>query len=106
MTKETTAQILQRARDTLRTAQLGLQDVAAGGPERRLGGLRNLVVFGRAVTNVLQNLRSTEPRFDEWYAKYVVEMKEDPLLRYFYVLRSEILKEGKLPTGSSTYIRS
>ncbi len=31
-------------------------------------------------------------------------MRDDPLLRYFYVLRSEILKEGTLRTGSSMYI--
>ncbi len=104
MTK-TTAEVLQRAKDTLATAKLGLRDVVQGGPERRLGGLRNLVVFGRAVTNVLQNLRSLEAEFDVWYAPYVAEMKDDPLLRYFYLLRSEILKEGTLRTGSSMHIR-
>jgi hypothetical protein len=76
-----------------------------GPPERRLAGLRNLVVFGRAVTNSLQNLRSTESDFDIWYNKYEVEMKNDSLMKYFYNLRSQILKEGSLETSTWTYIR-
>jgi len=104
MGNKTTKEVLQRIRDTLNTARLGLKDVLDG-PQRRLGGLRNLIVFGRAVTNVLQNLRSTEPTFDEWYAPYVAEMKADPLLKYLYELRTKILKEGMLGTSSSGYIR-
>ncbi len=103
-TAKTTAQVLQSSRDTLATAELGLSDIIQGGPERRLAGLRNLVVFGRAVTNVLQNLRSIEPEFDDWYSRYVIEMREDPLLRYFYQVRSEILKEGTLRTGASVHL--
>lgn len=106
MTKSTTAEIFTRIKETLATAKLGLRDVLDGGPERRLGGLRNLVVFGRAVTNVLQNLRSSEPTFDDWYQPFVAEMRDDPLLRYFYLLRTEILKEGKLKTGNMLHIKS
>lgn len=70
--RRSTATILRDVADTLRTAQLGLKDVCSTAePGRRLPGLRNLVVFGRAVTNVLQNLRSTEPEFDRWYQPYV-----------------------------------
>ena len=46
--------VLQSARDTLRTAELGLRDLQGGPADRRLAGLRNAVVFGRAVTNVLK----------------------------------------------------
>jgi hypothetical protein len=106
MTEKTTGGVLRCVDETLATAKLGLRDVVHGGPERRLGGLRNLIVFGRAVTNVLQNLRSTEPAFDTWYEPYVKEMRDDPLLKYFYILRSEILKEGRLETGSRLHIRS
>jgi hypothetical protein len=101
-----TKDILRAARDMLRTAELGLADIASDDPQRRLPGLRNLVVFARAVTNVLQNLRSTEADFDAWYAAYVAEMRADPLLRYFYELRSEILKEGTVKTTTSVYIES
>ena len=33
-------------------------------------------------------------------------MRGDPLLRYFYLLRTEILKEGKLKTGNMLHIKS
>jgi hypothetical protein len=77
-----------------------------GSPERKAAGLRNFVVFGRAVTNVLQNLRSTEKGFDEWYRPYVDEMKVDELMSYFYKLRSLILKEGISNTMVGMHIKS
>ncbi len=99
----TTADILRSVEDTLATAEHGLKEFATGPAETKLAGFRNVVVFGRAVTNVLQNLRSNEPGLDEWYATYREQMKSDPLMRYFYELRSAILKEGTLP-GLSTRI--
>jgi hypothetical protein len=101
-----TAEVIRRVDEMLAIAKLGLTDVLERKPERRLGGLRNLIVFGRAVTNVLQNLRPIWPEFDSWYQPYVAEMRADPLLRYFYKLRSEILKEGRLTTSSSLKIAS
>lgn len=56
-------------------------------------------MFGRAFTNVLQGLRSTESGFENWYKEYVYEMKSDPLMRHFHGLRSVILKEGVLETS-------
>jgi hypothetical protein len=99
--KRSTADILRRAQETLETAEWGLADFTGADPRRRIPGLRNLVVFGRAVTNVLQALRSVVGRdaFDTWYAPVQTEMREDQLLRFFYELRSEILKEGS--TGST-----
>ena len=100
----TTEQILKDAEQILNTARFGLDDLTKGRPERRVSGLLNLVTFGRAVTNVLQNLRSNEQEFDNWYAKYQKEMTEDELLKYFYKLRSVILKEGQVNVGTSAYI--
>lgn len=98
-------QILEQVVDTLRAAQVGLEDARAGDPVRRSAGIRNLVVFGRAVTNVLQNLRATEPEFDKWYEPRQRQMRGDPLLRYFYELRTQILKRGELPTNRTTHVR-
>ena len=71
-----------------------------------MAGLRNLVVFGRAVTNVLQNLKSVvgEGVFDKWYGPIQEDMKQDEVLRFFYVMRSEILKEGTLRTTTSVQL--
>lgn len=101
----TITDIIRNAEETLKTAEQGLEDLIKGPPERKLSGLRNLIVFGRAVTNILQNLRSIEPDFDAWYERYRKEMRNDPLMRYFYKLRSKILKEGLLETSTHTYIR-
>lgn len=95
--ERTVETILADATETLTTAEYGFQDLNSSDPERRVAGLRNLVVFGRAVTNVLQNLRSVTPDFDKWYQPFVTEMRDDPLIHFFYELRSTILKEGVLP---------
>lgn len=101
----TTLEILLNVQETIKTAEYGLRDLIEGSPERKLSGLRNLVVFGRAITNVLQGLRSIEPDFDAWYRKYIDEMDSDPLMKYFYNLRSLILKEGILETSVHARIK-
>ena len=105
MTQKTTAGVLASTEQTLATARAGLEDVTGSRLERRSAGLRNLVVFGRAVTNVLQNLRSTETAFDDWYRPYVAQMASDPLLKFLYKLRTEILKEGTAPTKVALSIK-
>lgn len=82
-----------------------MKDLIEGPTERKLAGLRNLVVFGRAVTNVFQSLRPIEPDFNGWYTKYREEMEADPLMKYFYKLRTKILKEGLLEVSTHTNIR-
>jgi hypothetical protein len=100
-----TEQILRNARDVLDIAKFGVADLERGSPERRLAAFNNIVVFGRAVTNVLQNLRGTEPKFDDWYASYKAEMESDPLMRRFYEMRSEMLKEGVTRVSNVTAIK-
>jgi hypothetical protein len=102
---EDVSAILDQAAQTLGTAQLGLKDIASDDPERRAAGIRNVLVFGRAVTNVLQRLRSHVDGFDEWYAPWQTEMAGDPLLRYLYKLRSDVLKRGVLPTSTGLHIK-
>lgn len=91
------SEVLSSARSTLETAQLGLDSFLHGNTEaHRTAGLRNAIVFGRAVTNVLQNLRSVLEKvsFDSWYESKRIEMAADPTFKYLYELRSQILKEG------------
>lgn len=101
----TTQDIFRSLQDTMNTAEMGFKMIVSDKPPERILGIKNLVVFGRAVTNVLENLRSTEPDFDRWYEKYKIEMQADPLMKYFYKLRSEILKEGQLRVGWKAYIK-
>lgn len=106
MAERTVASVLDDAAQTLQTAEWGLADLTGADPRRRRSGLRNLVVFGRAVTNVLQNLRTVVgvQEFNEWYEPWQKKMREDELLKYFYRLRTEILKEGALQTTTSVHI--
>lgn len=58
-------------------------------------GIYNVAVFGRSVTLALQTMRSVDrDGFNKWYASFVAQMENDPLLGYFTALRNEILKEG------------
>ena len=97
--KRTTQQILEDAQRALDTAELGYESFKKQS-KNRLSGLMNVAVFGVSVTCVLQNLRSVQPEFDKWYEPYKLQMAADPLMKYFWNLRSEILKEGKLQLGS------
>ena len=88
-------------------AALGLEDFQQGTtPARRLAGIRNAVVWGRAVTNVLEHIRTFErDAFNAWYAPRSAALQARPDFKYLYELRSQILKEGlPLGTAGSAYI--
>jgi hypothetical protein len=97
--------VLQSARETLRTAELGLRDLRSGVADRRLAGRRNAIVFGRAVTNVLENLRGRHAEFDSWYKAQSEALATDVDMKFVYKLRSEILKKGMLPVVSMLDVR-
>ena len=92
--------IIRKAEDTLKTARFGYEDLTSGNRARRYPGLRNLIVFGRSVTFVLQNLKTPvgSERFEKWYLPIQVDLKTNPIMRYFVDLRNEILKQGKTPS--------
>ena len=92
---KSTANIMNNLESTLAMAKNGLDDILKGKKETIHVGLLNLTVWGRAVTNVLQNLRGTEENFDVWYNPYQNEMMGDELMKYFYKRRSEYLKKGE-----------
>jgi hypothetical protein len=108
MSQEKVREILKRVDDTLRTARFGLEDVLDSSRVRRMSGLRNLIVFGRSVTFVLQNLSSAVPEgeFERWYDPHRKNMQADPLMRYFVEARNNILKQGRLCVSSSAHVTS
>jgi hypothetical protein len=93
--------IIQKAEDTLQTAKFGFEDLS--NKRRRTSGLRNLIVFGRSVTFVIQNLKTPvgENEFISWYSPIQENLKSDVVMKYFVTLRNEILKQGKLPISTS-----
>jgi hypothetical protein len=82
----------------LQTARHGYEDLVSREKTRRMTGLRNLIVFGRSATFVLQNLRSVlnDGEFDNWYESQQDQLRADPLMRFFVDLRNALEKQGKL----------
>lgn len=102
----TIQEVIQRAEDTLQTARHGYADLIGPDKARRYTGLRNLIVFGRSVTFVLQNLRSVvgHIEFDRWYALKQNELKADTVMRYFVTLRNDLEKQGRLPVSTAAHL--
>ena len=108
-TKISLAQMLQQIEMTLNTMKMGIDLYKDNQNDRsqKDAGLRNAVVFGRAVTNSLQKLRGTElgkSEFDSWYRPWQTKLEEDEGFRFLYKLRSQILKEGILEASSEVHI--
>ncbi|MES1954218.1 hypothetical protein [Salinisphaera hydrothermalis] len=96
--------ILRDARATFETAQLGLDDLDSADGPRRFAGARNVAVFGRSVTFVIQNLNGKVAGFEDWYGPIQERMKGDPVMGYFLELRNRILKQGSLPTTTRVIV--
>ncbi|WP_374088534.1 hypothetical protein [Methylomicrobium lacus] len=97
--KDTAEQVIRRAEEILQTAQHGLEDLKSGNGSKRFAGLQNLLVFGRSVTFVIQNLRSVVEDFDRWYSPIQEQLRADEVMKYFVELRNQILKQGRLQTA-------
>lgn len=99
--------VLRRVEETLLTARHGLEDLTGPNRNRRMSGLRNLIVFGRSVTWVLQNLKTpVGPAFETWYSERQKEMQADPLMRYFVVARNNLEKQGRLSVSTRAHIHA
>ena len=88
------SQTVTRAGTMLRMVRQGLRDMqeTGQGQDRILLGFLGVVVFGRSMTLVMQNLRGhDQDAFDSWYAPWRTEMKDDPLMRYFCDLRTKVI---------------
>jgi hypothetical protein len=102
----TQASVIANATGQLQVARMGLKDFSGNDPARRIAGFRNAVVFGRAVTNVLEHLRSKVPDFDAWYKPRSAALRSDHGFSTLYALRSQILKEGSGDPSVSIHIQS
>jgi hypothetical protein len=86
------SQVVTRAGTMLRMVRQGLRDMQETDQDRILLGFLAVVVFGRSMTLVMQNLRKHDQEaFDRWYSSWQEEMKGDPLMRYFYTLRTMVI---------------
>jgi glutaminyl-tRNA synthetase len=98
----TALEAVSKAELHLRTALFGLEDM--GRPDRLVSGLHNAVVFGRAVTFALQNMRGHVDGFDEWWETKQSEMKSNSLVVAFKDLRTSIEKEAVSDVGTRMFV--
>src|SRR5438874_13678559 len=89
------ADALARAQKTHARAAASLKDLAIGSVAAKVTALQMVVIYGVSTTHVLQNLRGVADAFDEWWLPWQARLKDDPLVRYLYDLRSLILKQGR-----------
>ena len=92
--------VLSNTKQNLRTMKHGYEDLIEGDLERQNSGIRNIAVFGRATTRSLQRLKSRVTGFEQWYSLYREEMEKDPLMKHFWEMRNQFLKQGENPTGN------
>lgn len=103
---ETPASVFVRATTHLRMVRIGLRDMEDSDPNRVIIGCFSVAVFGRSVTLALQCRAGWDKAaFDEWYAPWQVDMEQEPLCKFFYILRTDILHDlvpvGDIVTESS-----
>jgi hypothetical protein len=93
--------IFERIEETIEMAEHGLAGWCGDDNDLRIPGLKNFLVYARAITNVVQNLRNKVEGFDAWYCDVEARMRSDDRMRYLYKLRTEILKAGATPVAFS-----
>lgn len=98
---------LKRAQEVLDTAYFGLRTLKQNDPSSKSAGLRNVLVFGRSVTFVIQNLKSIVgvERFESWYEPKRDVMRADPLMKYFVDARNNLEKQGRLDVSTQGVIK-
>ncbi len=75
-----TGEVLAYLDQALATAKAALADTRGTDPRRRVAGFHNVAIWGKALTAGLRKLRSTEPRYEEWWQPYSGEMSRDPVM--------------------------
>lgn len=91
---DNTSEIFSRLRRRLVDIETMMENFDSA-PGQMRATISRIAVEGRSITNIIQNLRNKVDGFDDWYNVKVDEMRNDALLRFFYQLRTETLKEGK-----------
>jgi hypothetical protein len=100
-------QVFKAVRERQHQLHAEIRHLGCPDPRTRAAAIRNIMVWGQAVTGTLQRLRSRVEEFDEWYERKREEMRTDPLLKWFRDNRNAVLKQGVDPAmGSGAYLES
>jgi hypothetical protein len=94
------SQVVTRSGMMLRMVEQGLRDMKDADHDRRLFGFLGVVVFGRSMTLVMQNLRTHDRvAFEDWYRPWQQEMQGDALMKYFSDLRTKVIHQDAPAIG-------
>lgn len=98
---KTIAAVVREAEQTLRTVRTGLLDICSLTSSRRLPGLRNLLVFGQAVIDILGEGDMDDPSYGPWYERQRQAIDSEPLMQHMGQVRQAVLAATDLPRYSS-----
>jgi len=92
------SEVLSDAGEILQLVELALVEITDFPGRERLAGILNLPVWGRVLTQTLQNLRPLvgSQKFNGWWSPWQAQLKADPDFVYLWDLRNQIEKEGML----------
>ncbi|HUZ30218.1 MAG TPA: hypothetical protein VMU90_13295, partial [Solirubrobacteraceae bacterium] len=80
MADRTAPDVLRDAADALALAERALAEIINQPGRGRVAGIRNLPVWGRIVTQTIENLRTVVSRdvFNRWWAPWQAQLRDDP----------------------------
>ena len=100
----TRQQVLDQSSATLHAAAWAVEELeVTSATIVQLALIRWTVIECRRSTFVLQKLSSRVDGWEEWYAPRQESMRDDPLMRYFHDLRTQIEKQG-LPAAMAEVV--
>ena len=86
---------LTRAQTHINMVRLGLHDMSEVEQARAVMEFCSVAVFGASVTFALQHLSHwDEVAFDNWYEPWSAALRADPLCRFFFLMRRDIIHGG------------
>ncbi|MBI2214526.1 MAG: hypothetical protein HYU52_12845 [Acidobacteria bacterium] len=103
MHEKTSAELVESGEDMLQLVEQGLEWFSSDAKEKRLAGLRNVLVFGRACLLAISALRRRHPGFDDWYEQNWAGLRDDPAMKDFERVRQLVLKDAR-PGGVITQL--
>lgn len=93
MQDKTSAELVESAEDMFRLAEQGLEWLDSEATGKRLAGVRNILVFGRACLLSISALRRRHPGFDDWYEQNWAGMRDDPEMKNLEGVRQFVMKD-------------
>lgn len=97
MTNPEVASVFGKIDSTFRVLSLALDMMASHHGGQKDMGLRNVLILGRSVTFILQNLRGKVEDFERFYEPIESRLRQSELMGFFKDARNHLEKRGDVP---------